>query len=121
MNARLKHRKFERAKETDNRLEPKGMQSVRVFRLDPTRILRRPVYRADLNHPVDIAEHGNAASPARPRDRADLTARRVRGSSFGRSEKAKASGNALDMPTSVWSILARELAEPSKQKAANDG
>jgi hypothetical protein len=32
------------------------------------------------------------------------------------TEKAKASGNALDMPTSVWSILARELAEPSRQK-----
>jgi hypothetical protein len=29
------------------------------------------------------------------------------------TEKAKASGNALDMPTSVGSILARELAEPS--------
>src|SRR3954454_24254362 len=121
MNARLKHRKFEQAKETDNRLEPKGMQSVRVFRHDPTRILRLPVYRADLNHPVNIAEHGNAASPARPRDRADLTARRVKGSSFGMTEKAKASGNGLDTPTSVWSILARELTEPSKQKAANDG
>jgi hypothetical protein len=29
------------------------------------------------------------------------------------TEKAKASGNALDMPTSGGSILARELAEPS--------
>jgi hypothetical protein len=28
------------------------------------------------------------------------------------TEKAKASGNALDRPTSVGSILARELAEP---------
>jgi hypothetical protein len=32
------------------------------------------------------------------------------------TEEAKASSNALDMPTSVWSILARELAEPSSEK-----
>jgi len=32
------------------------------------------------------------------------------------TEEANASGNALDMPTSVWSILARELAEPSRKK-----
>ena len=82
----------------------------------PTRATALPVYRADLNHPVDIAEHGNAANSVRPRDRADLTARRVRERSIGRTEKAKASGNALDMPTSVWSILARELAEPSREK-----
>ena len=78
------------------------------------------MYRANLNHPVNIAEHGNAASPARPRDRADLTARRVRGSSFGRTEKAKASGNALDMPTSVWSEMARKYVEPILTGKAND-
>ena len=102
-------------------MNQKVCSQVRVLDVDPTRILALPVYRANLNHPVNIAEHGNTANPARPRDRADLTARRVRGSSFGRTEKANASGNALDMPTSVWSILARKLAEPSKQKAANDG
>jgi hypothetical protein len=32
------------------------------------------------------------------------------------TEEAKASGNALDRPTSVWSILARELAEPSREE-----
>jgi hypothetical protein len=32
------------------------------------------------------------------------------------TEEAKASGNALDKPTSVWSILARELAEPSSNR-----
>ena len=58
---------------------------------------------------MNIAEHGNTASPARFRDRADLTVRRVRGRSFGMTEKAKASGNALDMPTSVWSSLAKSL------------
>ena len=74
------------------------------------------MYRADLNHPVEVAEHGNAANPARNRDRADLTARRVKGRSLGRTEKANASGNALDRPTSVWPILARELAEPSREE-----
>ena|SRR5664279_3495419 len=77
---------------------------------------RLPVYRANLNHPVNLAEHGNAASPARPRDRADLTTRRVRGRSFGMTEEAKASGNALDKPTSVESILARELVEPPREE-----
>src|SRR5215212_6848390 len=107
MNAR-KHRKCKQAKETV-RLEPKGMQSGSGPVTWPDANCALPVYRANLNHPVNIAEHGNTASPARPRDRADLTARRVRGSSFGTTEEAKASGNALDMPTSVWSILAREL------------
>jgi hypothetical protein len=32
------------------------------------------------------------------------------------TEEAKASGNALDKPTSVWSILARELAELSSNR-----
>jgi hypothetical protein len=72
-----------------------------------------PVYRADLNHPVNIAEHGNAVGPVPVRNRADLTARQVRGNSIGMTEEAKASGNALDRPTSVWSILAREFVEPS--------
>ena len=73
----------------------------------PTRTTELPVYRADLNHPGNIAEHGNAATSARPFGRADLTARRVRGSGFGKTEEAKTSGNALDRPTSVWSEMAR--------------
>ena len=102
-------------------LSQKASSLARVLLSGPTRTHALPVYRANLNHPVNFAEHGNAASPARPRDRADLTARRVRGHSIGRTEEAKASGNALDMPTSVWSILAREFVEPSKTKKANDG
>ena len=82
----------------------------------PTRTTRLPVYRADLNHPGNLAEHGKVVGPARPRDRADLTARRVVGRSIGMTEQAKASGNALDRPTSVGSILARELAEPSLKR-----
>jgi hypothetical protein len=45
-------------------------------------------------------EHGNAARPPGSR-RADLTARRVKGSSIRTTEKANAGGNAPDMPTSV--------------------
>ena len=97
-------------------LSQKARSQVRVLHGGPTRTLILPVYRANLNHPVPFTEHGNAAHPARFRDRADLTARRVEGRSIGRTEKAKASGNALDKPTSVWSILARELAEPSSEK-----
>ena len=102
-------------------LSQKASRQARVLLSGPTRTNVLPVYRANLNHPVKFAEHGNAASPVRPRDRADLTARRVRGRSIGMTEEAKASSNALDMPTSVWSILAREPAEPSKTKKANDG
>jgi hypothetical protein len=40
---------------------------------------------------VTIVEHGNAANLARSCDRADLTARRVRRRSIGRTEEAKAS------------------------------
>src|SRR5882672_11663752 len=97
-------------------LSQKARSQVRVLHGGPTRTTALPVYRANLTHPVKVAEHGNTANPARPRVRADLTARRVRGRSIGRTEKANASGNALDRPTSVWSILARELAEPSSEK-----
>ena len=102
-------------------LSQKASSQARVLLNGPTRTNVLPVYRANLNHPVKCAEHGNAASPARPRDRADLTARRVRGRSIGRTEEAKASGNALDMPTSVWSELARTDEESHEPGKANDG
>ena len=61
---------------------------------------------------MNFAEHGKAVDSSPVSDWADLTARRVRGCSLGRTEKAKASGNALDMLTSVWSEMAREQVEP---------
>src|SRR6266478_5570574 len=97
-------------------LGQKARSRVRALYGGPTRVRTLPVYRANLNHPVPFTEHGKAANPARSRARADLTARRVRGRSIGMTEEANASGNALDTPTSVWSILARELAEPSRNK-----
>jgi hypothetical protein len=78
------------------------------------------VYRADLNHPVSIAEHGNAVGLDPAGNRADLTVSRVRRHSLGMTEKAKASGNALDKPTSVGSEMARKYAEPIRTEKAND-
>lgn len=119
MNAR-KHRQLKQAKETDQARAKRHAARHGGFTVPRARTRRRPVYRADLNHPVDIAEHGNAASLARPGDRADLTARRVRGRSLGMTEEAKASGNALDRPTSVESEMARKPVEPPYSGKAND-
>ncbi len=60
MNAR-KHRQMYQAKGTD-RLEPKGKQPGVGSGQWPTANHVLPVYRADLNHPVNAAEHGNVAS-----------------------------------------------------------
>ena len=102
--------------ETGQGLDQKVSNWVRVLPIGPTRTNQLPVYRANLNHSVKLAEHGNAASPVPARNRADLTARRVRGRSIGKTEEAKASGNALDMPTSVRSLFARETVEPSLRR-----
>ena len=90
----------------------KARSLVRVLRRNPPRTTVLPVYRANLNHPVSIAEHGNAVGLGPASNRADLTARRVRRRSLGMTEKAKASGNALDKPTSVGSEMARKPVEP---------
>src|SRR3974390_2250554 len=69
-------------------------------------------------------EHGNAAHPPGTR-RADLTARRVKGSSLGTTEKAKAGGNAPDMPTSVTvspgKRTSRTIAKKEKQMTVPPG
>ena len=111
MNAR-KHRQHKQAKETDPAWTKRYAVWRGCFTVTRARTPRLPVYRANLNHPVNLAEHGNAASLARPHDRADLTARRVGGRSIGMTEEANASGNALDMPTSVRSEMARKPVEP---------
>ena len=85
---------------------------VRGLLRPPTRTFALPVYRADLNHPVNIAEHGKAVRSARRVVGQTSPQGRVRGHSIGMTEKAKASGNALDMPTSVWSEMARKQVEP---------
>src|SRR5436309_4903613 len=70
-------------------LDQKVSSQGRVLYFGPTRTHALPVYRANLNHPVSIAEHGNTVSPARPRVRADLTVRRVGGAVLGRPKKPK--------------------------------
>src|SRR5216684_2502420 len=64
MNAR-KHRKSEQATRDCLRLGPKWY----AVWSEPSELARRehslPVYRANLNHPVKFAGHGNAANSAR--------------------------------------------------------
>src|SRR3954470_4492530 len=111
MNAR-KHRKTKQAKETD-RLEPKGTQSVRALLRSPTRTGTTAGVQSGPKSSCELKRNTETLlTSSGPRSRTDLTARRVRRHSIGRTEEANASGNALDRPTSVWSILARELAEP---------
>src|SRR5713226_5101881 len=70
-------------------LNQKVSSLVREASLPPDANSALPVYRANLNHPVNATEHGNAANPVRPRDRTDFTARRVRGRSIGMTEKER--------------------------------
>ena len=103
------------------RLEPKGKQSGSGSLYWPEANTRTAgVQSGPKSSIVMTVEHGKAANPAPARSRADLTARRVRGNSLGRTEKAKASGNTLDMPTSVWSETARKRVEPPSPGKAND-
>ena len=103
------------------RLGPKGKQSGSGPPLWPDAKTRTAgVQSGPKSFIVMVVEHGKAASLARPCGRANLTARRVGGSSVGMTEKAKASGNALDTPTSVWSDMARRYVEPTQTRKAND-
>jgi len=88
MNAR-KHRDYEQATRDWLRLGPKGKRPGSGATVSPDANITPPVYRANLNHPVNIVEHGNAAHSARSRDRADLTARRVRGAALGGPKKPR--------------------------------
>src|ERR1044071_8177307 len=114
MNAR-KHRKYRQAKETD-RLEPKGEQSGSRIFITPRREPRTAGVEGEPKSSCGRYRTWKRCNPVRLRYRTDFTARRVRGRSIGMTEEANASGNALDMPTSVESILVRELAEPSREE-----
>lgn len=88
-------------------LGQKGMQSGLGPVLWPKREPRTAGVKSGPKSSIGTdVEHGNAArSPGS--HRADLTARRVRSCSIGMTEEANASSNVLDMPTSVWSEMAR--------------
>src|ERR1019366_7883306 len=106
----------DKPQETGQGLDQKVSNRIRVLPIGPMRTNVLPVYRANLKHPVKVAEDGNPASALLARNRAALTGRSVRGRSIGKTEEPKASGNPLDLPTSVRSILARELLAPTKQE-----
>src|SRR6266568_4080871 len=114
MNAR-KHRKPQQAKETD-RLGPKGTQYGSGVNQSPDAttttagVESKPKSSGVVCRTWKHCQPRPASRPGRPHRKAG------RGRSFGRTEKANASGNALDRPTSVWSILARESVEPSRKK-----
>ena len=110
MNAR-KHREIKQAKETD-RLEPKGKQSG-----------SSSLAWLDANVGTAGVKSGPKSScgqcitwkswQPRPGSQLGRPYRKAgRRNSIGMTEKANASSNALDMPTSVWSEMARAQAEP---------
>ena len=92
----------------------KASSQVRALGRSPTRIVALPLYRADLNHPVDIAEHGKAAHPARFAIEQTLPQGGSGGAALVGPKKQKPGCNVPDRPTSVWSEMAREQAEPHR-------
>ena len=122
MNAR-KHREIGQAIRDWLRLGPKGRQSGSGPSLWPdAQRCTAGVQSGPKSFIVMAVEHGKAVSLVPARNRADLTVRRVRRNSIGRTEKAKAGGNALDTPTSVWSEMAGNTVEslqPRQQMTAN--
>src|SRR5258707_6243169 len=120
MNAR-KHRHVRQAKEAD-RLEPKGASPGGVFVTIPTRTKRRPVHRADLNHPAYSLQNMEKLSAPSRLATGQTSPQGGSGGAAWRGPKKPTPGhNAPDMPTSVWSRLARQGAEPPLERPANDG
>jgi len=109
MNAR-KHREIKQAKETD-RLGPKGKQSGSSSlawldaNVDTAGVKSGPKSSCEQCITWKSCQPHPSSQLGRPYRKAG------RRNSIGMTEKAKASSNALDMPTSVWSEMAREHAE----------
>ena len=118
MNAR-KHREIKQAKETD-RLEPKGKQS------GPSSLawLGANADTAGVKSgPKSSCEQCITWKSCQPRPSPELGRpyrKAGRRDSIGMTEKAKASGNAPDMPTLVGSEKARRYEEPLPTAKAND-
>ena len=80
-----------------------------------------PVYRVGLTRPVANAEHGKAAAVSRPGISGQANRKASPGEAALRgSNKPRPVCNGSDMPTSIWSLLARESAESSLGGKAND-
>ena len=99
-----------------SRLGPKGMRSGSGSRTWPDANVAPPVYRVDLTRPVVDAEHGEAVC-SYPAVAGSRQADRKAGpgeTAWRGPKKTRPVCNALDTPTSVWSGLAREYAEPPR-------
>ncbi len=81
-----------------------------------------PVYRVDLTRPVVNAEHEKAVS-IHPALAIPRQADRKAGpgeTAWRGSKKLKPVCNGPDMPTSIWSFVARKSMEPFSLRKAND-
>ena len=112
----------ERAKRGCSRLRPKYGQRSGSGRLTwPDANDAPPVYRVDLTHPVENAEHGKAAGIPPGRFPGKPTARQAPGKRHGEDrKKPRPVCNGSDRPTSIGSFVARKSAEPPQTGKAND-
>jgi hypothetical protein len=86
---------------------------VWVLTSGPNANITLPEYRANLNHPhVIVVEHGKAVEPARTRAGQTSPQGGSRATALRGPKKPRPVCNAPDMPTSVWSEMAREHVEP---------
>src|SRR6266567_4931840 len=119
MNAR-KHRQLKQAKEAD-RLGPKRY-AARWDTADRSHANKwRPVHRADLNHSSYSLQNMEKLPTSPGLATGQTLPQGVSGGAAWRGPKKPTPGrNVLDKPTSVWSHLARESAEPPLERTAND-
>jgi hypothetical protein len=119
MNAR-KHRKIRQATRDCSRLGPKGKQSgPGPSRWPDANIGTAGVKSEPKSSGVKIAERGKAASLARLAGQTPPQGGSG-GAALGRPKKPMPACNAPDMPTSVWSELARTHEESPVPRKAND-
>ena len=99
-----------------------GKRSGSGFRTWPDANVAPPVYRVDLTRPVVDAEHGKAVS-IHPALVVPRQADRKAGpgeTAWRGSNKPMPVCNGQDMPTSIWSFVARKSMEPFSLRNAND-
>ena len=99
-----------------------GKRSGSGSRTWPDANVAPPVYRVDLTRPVVNAEHGKAVS-IHPALAIPRQADRKAGpgeTAWRGSKKLKPVCNGPDMPTSIWSFVARKPMEPFSLRKAND-
>src|SRR5258708_34866108 len=101
---------------------PKGKLPGGILLTVPTRTKWRPVHRADLNHSSYSLRNMEKLPTSPGLATGQTLPQGVSGGAAWRGPKKPMPGcNVLDKPTSVWSHLARESAEPPLERTANDG